>query len=114
MMNGIEVLSERSISIGDSNVIFSVFSFCVLLGLFIFLMILVTESYGIKLLGVSSCAIVTIMSMIVLFAFFCSPSDNKEYQVTISDDVKMQEFNAKYDIIKVEGKIYTIREKEGK
>lgn len=34
------------------------------------------------------------------------------YQVLIDDSVSMVEFNEKYDIVKVEGKIYTIKEKE--
>lgn len=34
------------------------------------------------------------------------------YQVTIDDSVSMVEFNEKYDIVEVEGKIYTIKEKE--
>lgn len=34
------------------------------------------------------------------------------YQVTISDTVKMQDFTDKYNIVKQEGKIYTIQEKE--
>ena len=42
-----------------------------------------------------------------------SPSDIKQYQVTISDDVSMVEFNKRYDVISVEGKIWTIVEKEG-
>ena len=33
------------------------------------------------------------------------------YKVTISDEVKMTEFLEKYEIIKTEGKIYTVREK---
>lgn len=33
------------------------------------------------------------------------------YQVIIDDSVSMVEFNEKYDIVKVEGKIYTIKEK---
>ena len=32
------------------------------------------------------------------------------YQVTIDDSVSMNEFQSKYDIIKVEGKIYTVKE----
>ena len=40
-------------------------------------------------------------------------SGEYEYQVTISDSVSMVEFNEKYDVIKVDGKIWTIREKDG-
>ena len=34
-----------------------------------------------------------------------------QYKVTISDEVSMNEFNAKYKIIYQEGKIYTVRER---
>lgn len=34
------------------------------------------------------------------------------YQVIIDDSVSMVEFNKKYNIVEVEGKIYTIKEKE--
>lgn len=49
------------------------------------------------------------------------PSGIYEYQITILDDVKMTEFNEKYEIImknmkiiKQEGKIYTVRLRENK
>lgn len=44
---------------------------------------------------------------------FCNiPEKNYEtrYQVTIDDSVIMNEFQSKYEIIEVEGKIYTVRE----
>ena len=40
------------------------------------------------------------------------PTGQYKYQVTIDDDVSMTEFLEKYEIIEVNGKIYTIREKE--
>lgn len=33
------------------------------------------------------------------------------YQMTVSDSVSMNEFQDKYEIIEVEGKIYTVRER---
>lgn len=33
------------------------------------------------------------------------------YQVTVDDSVSMNEFQNKYEIIEVEGKIYTVRER---
>ena len=35
-----------------------------------------------------------------------------QYKVTISDEVSMNEFTDKYEIIDQEGKIYTVRERE--
>ena len=40
------------------------------------------------------------------------PTGKYEYQVTIDDSVSMNEFYEKYEIVEVNGKIYTIREKE--
>lgn len=40
------------------------------------------------------------------------PTGRYEYQVTIDDSVSMNEFLEEYEIIKVDGKIYTIRDKE--
>lgn len=37
--------------------------------------------------------------------------DTTYYQVIIDDSVSMVEFNEKYDIVNIEGKIYTIKEK---
>ena len=35
------------------------------------------------------------------------------YKVTVSDEVPMNEFLARYEIIDQEGKIYTVRERDG-
>jgi hypothetical protein len=61
--------------------------------------------------------IILAVGVIISFAdlwYSTEPSDIKQYKVTISDSVSMVEFNEKYDVIEVEGKIYTIREKEDK
>ena len=41
------------------------------------------------------------------------PTGKYQYQVAIDDTVVMSEFYDKYEVIEVEGKIYTIREKDG-
>lgn len=40
-------------------------------------------------------------------------SGEYNYQVTIDESVSMVDFTSKYDIIRVDGEIYTIREKDG-
>lgn len=40
------------------------------------------------------------------------PTGEYKYQVTIDDKVSMNEFLEKYEIIEINGKIYTIRDKE--
>lgn len=72
--------------------------------------------------GECSFAIIPIMIMIgvfggVLIGVCCGevaevPTKYEtHYQVTITDEVKMTEFNERYEILDQEGKIYTVREK---
>ena len=52
---------------------------------------------------------------VVLFIVCCCliPEDKYEtrYQVTVDNSVSMNEFQNKYEVIGVEGKIYTVRER---
>lgn len=52
----------------------------------------------------------------VILTIVCGCLTSKEkhetrYQVTVDDSVSMNEFQDKYEIIKMEGKIYTVRER---
>ena len=61
-----------------------------------------------------STAIFAIVVGALAVIFFCNiPEKNYEtrYQVTVDDSVSMNEFQNKYEIIEVEGKIYTVRER---
>lgn len=58
----------------------------------------------------------TILVACVVLFIVCGcliPEDKYEthYQVTVDDSVSMNEFQNKYEITKVEGKIYTVRER---
>ena len=49
---------------------------------------------------------------LLLAALFRTPTKYEtQYKVTISDEVSMNDFLEKYEIIETEGKIYTVREK---
>ena len=57
-----------------------------------------------------------ILIICVVLAIVCGcliPEDKYEthYQVTVDNSVSMNEFQNKYEIIEVEGKIYTVRER---
>ena len=57
-----------------------------------------------------------ILIVCVVLAIVCGcliPEDKYEthYQVTVDNSVSMNEFQNKYEIIEVEGKIYTVRER---
>lgn len=51
------------------------------------------------------------LSTACIYKSFFKEEDTTYYQVIIDDSVSMVEFNEKYDIVNIEGKIYTIREK---
>lgn len=108
MLNGIEVLNESYIN--------KDFPFWILIFVTILLVIGVFCVFGIKiktqLIGIASLTICFIW-LVGGIIISNQPSDIKQYQVTISDNVSMVEFNERYDVIKVEGKIWTIVEKEG-
>ena len=54
---------------------------------------------------------ITIFSSCGFALFSKTPTGKYEYQVTIADNVSMNDFYEKYEVIKVEGEIYTIKEK---
>ena len=108
MLNGIEVLNE--------GYVYKEFPLWILILFVVFLVVgvvfcMLGVNVKTKLIGILSltiCLICLVCGIIIAN----QPSDIKQYQVTISDDVSMVEFNERYDVIKVEGKIWTIAEKE--
>jgi membrane protein implicated in regulation of membrane protease activity len=113
MMYGIEVLNVINVPNGDLHVGVSVLLMLFNILLMAFLIAWLFTSEGTKKRIVLACSsVLSIVSLILLTNYFMSPSDIKQYQVTISDHVSMVEFNERYDVIDVEGKIWTIREKE--
>lgn len=67
---------------------------------------------------ISRCSWVEYVILIVLVALTitvgCLIPEKKyetQYQVMVDDSVSMNEFQNKYEIIKVEGKIYTVRDR---
>lgn len=60
-----------------------------------------------------STVIFMIIAGILAVIFFRNIPEKKYetyYQVTVDDSVSMNEFQSKYEIIKVEGRIYTVKE----
>lgn len=68
----------------------------------------VCEFFGMLIIGVILSLIFGSVTSIITKV----PSEHKtQYKVTISDEVSLNEFNDRYEIIDQEGKIYTVREK---
>ena len=67
--------------------------------------------------GISMVSILMGFALLIAGVYGCSiakevPSD-VHYQVIIDEDVNMKDFTKKYDIIEVQGEIYTVALKEG-
>lgn len=107
-MNGVTILNSYEILTNPSSIFFIViwgFVFTALAFGLLCLFILDTSSISTAIFAVVAGALAVIL--------FCNIPEKKyetRYQVTVDDSVSMNEFQSKYEIIEVEGKIYTVRE----
>ena len=107
-MNGVTILSENFICKGYPK-------WCLLLFIFIFIISvsLLAISLEEKNKGVFIVGLIMVVSSVLILSYgyrvSSQLSNTKEYKITISDDVNINEFNQKYDIISQNGEIYTIR-----
>ena len=116
-MTGIEILATREIATEFAfnwNVFLITFS--VILGMFVLIGIFISlVSYDwSNLIGgiVAGVAIGMLIGGVVGDGVLCIPVTYKtQYKVTISDEVSMNEFLEKYEIIDQEGEILTVRER---
>ena len=81
-----------------------------------FLAVAIVALFALLKYGCDSWKEFAILVVCVVLFIVCGcliPEDKYEthYQVTIDDSVSMNKFQDKYEIIEVEGKIYTIRER---
>ena len=128
MLNGIEVLNKIELMDTMYNKIWenlaSLSGYSLIMFLVLTAIILFIDNHIYKNVDMIACiSMFALIVSMVLFIVSCIaiiftskqvPNGEYEYQVTISDDVSMVEFNEKYDVIEVEGKIWTIVEKDGK
>ena len=118
MLNGIEVLNENYVPLDFPTDLFFGYIVCLILAV-IFCWATIKLMKDSLIFGVVVFGALTMLLFTLFIACFTtglkiegSPSDIKKYQVTISDNVSMVEFNERYEVISVEGKIWTIVEKE--
>jgi hypothetical protein len=116
-MEGVEILNQFEVVTKSA---FNMQSFWITVGI----VTLIGAIIGVFLFIFDECDCLVISSMLILFAVggaligilsgisFSTPTKYEtRYQVTITDEVKMTEFNERYEILDQEGKIYTVREK---
>ena len=121
MLNGIEVLDKVELMDIVYNPIVSNISLAlasiIIICLLVSFLLAMLDNMGFMLpLGLGILLLVLFVPSILIKEATSKqvPNGKYQYQVTISDNVSMVEFNERYDVISVEGKIYTIVEKESK
>lgn len=110
-MNGIEILNTTEVGIDYAPNWWAcglAFLFCIIIAI---ACIIITKSNAINPLG-WAILLGIIASGVVLIITLHPAAYETHYQVTIDDSVSMNEFLDKYEIVKQEGKIYTIKERE--
>ena len=123
-MEGITVLTEASPMSFVLAIFFPVFAFFAIIGIGIFLGVCLGATIKDRCKGVfgkvvSGLVCGTLIVISIVFAFFTADSiddkiieRNRSYKITIDDSVSFNEFNAKYKVLKQDGQIFTVVERE--
>lgn len=110
MMEGIEVLA----TIPEGTNLVANLPVAIIVGGIVWLGVGIwgaTDS-GSIILGLLSGFLVGVMVFIVIAGISAKPTEFiNTYKVTISDDIKLNEFYEQYEVLEQEGKIFTIKEK---
>lgn len=112
LMEGITIINQTEIV--KPNIIFIILGIVLILISGIVCSILFLKKDGnLFYLALLVGTIIIIIPVSTFFSMrYSVPTGKYEYQVTIDDSVSINEFYEKYEIVEVNGKIYTIREKE--
>lgn len=115
-MTGIEILATKEIAVDFAYnwiayfICFGIIlAICLLIGI---VMSVASDDSSQFLVGLFTGIVVGGICSIIAGALFETPiAFENQYKVTISDEVSMNEFTNKYEVIEQEGRIYTVREK---
>lgn len=111
LLEGVELLSmTRTISVGECILLLLVSTIVFGLSFWFFVVSIYENSIpltfcGLLFIGLCSWCIGGLISEMV--------DPEIAYKVTVGDSVSMNEFYEKYEILDVDGKIYTIKERKG-
>lgn len=115
-MNGVTVLNTYT-QLANGQTIFGFLVGLIFL-FFVAILLFITYSFNSfeeKKKNKHAYLVVAVISFVLFIVGICNfPSKEYQtyYQVTINDSVSLNEFQKKYEIIKVDGKIYTVKEAE--
>ena len=107
MMEGVEILSQSVCTEINGTALFLCTLICMILGLFLDLF----NDFSDGIFGVIAGCLVGIFAYAIIFQCIF-PVKFIKYKVVISEEVSITEFYEMYEIIDVDGAIYTIREKK--
>lgn len=116
-MSGVEILTSQEVAVEFG---FNEPAFWIVAGIIFVVSILIGAIGSIHdgdidcflLCSIGGVFIASIFGTIV-GAIFEEPAEYQtQYQVTVSDEVSMNEFYERYEVIDIDGKIYTVAEKE--
>ena len=105
-MDGVKILNE--ISPMSANVWFGVWSF-IAFGTLLLLLSIFTLDKRDRFIAILVSLTSFVFAIIIFLAKYNSPM---KYEAIIDDNVKISEFEKKYEIVKKRGDIYVIKERE--
>ena len=110
-MNGVTILNSYEYLTNGAN-IFGSTILCIgflVSSIIIFITLLKYKFSGFRMEYVILIVLITLT--ITVGCLIPKKKYETQYQVTVDDSVSMNEFQNKYEIIKVEGRIYTVRDR---
>lgn len=116
-MNGVEILEVEQVAIVFK---FNWIAFAVIVGIVALVFSIVAIASGLSIRNTDALVGLIVLGVILSLIFgglaaiyFAKPIEyTNQYKVTVSDDVSMNEFMDRYEIIEQDGKIYTVRERD--
>ena len=115
-MTGVEILATEEVATSfDFNWFAFITCFCSILLIFILLGIWISKSFNDSNELLVGCIMGTVLGIVfgvIVGGVLQNPIEfENQYKVTITDEVSMNDFLDRYEIISQEGKIYTVRER---
>lgn len=119
LMKGIEVLSQAEVPTDKAinSFVFWIIVAAFFIGTFVYCYVEIgpdrpSEWIGIIVIAITGAVMGSIFGFIIGMATGTPTDYETRYKVTISDEVQMNDFFEKYEIVSQDGKIYEIKEKE--